>query len=90
MEKQDKVPTEKERLLTYLEEVFSAEFPKLVGKIIKRFEILENKDSLKKEIKELIYESSREMQDIFYAFSKGLEVSYFKLVRKDKENGNGK
>jgi len=84
MGEQDKVPTDKERLLTYLDEVFSIEFPKLVGKIMKRFEILENKDSLKKEIKELVYESSREMQDIFYAYSKGLEVSYFKLTEKSK------
>jgi len=77
--------TEKQQLLNYLDQVFAAEFPKLVGKIMKRFEILEDKEHLKKEIKELIYESSREMQDVFYAYSKGLEVSYFKFTnRKEK------
>jgi len=77
--------TEKQQLLTYLDQVFSAEFPKLVGKVMKRFEILEDKEYLKKEIKELIYESSREMQDIFYAYSKGLEVSYFKFTSKKEK-----
>jgi len=81
---ENKVPTEKEILLKYLEEVISSEFPKLVGKIMKRFEILDDKESLKKEIKELIYESSRELTDIFYAYSKGIEVSYFKLKSKEK------
>ena len=81
----DKVLSEKEQLLGYLDQVISAEFPKLVGKIMKRFEILDDKDHLKKEIKELIYEGSREMQDIFYAYSKGLEVSYW--ARKEKTNG---
>jgi len=76
--------TEKQQLLNYLEQVFSAEFPKLVGKVMKRFEILEDKEHLKKEIKELIYESSREMQDIFFSYSKGLEVSYFKFTKREK------
>jgi len=93
MENDSKIPmktpketvSDKEQLLTYLNEVISAEFPKLVGKIMKRFEILEDRTVLKKEIKELVYESSRELQDIFYAYSKGVEVSYFKFITRNKE-----
>jgi len=71
-------PTEKQILLTYLEEVLSVIAPKLVGKIMKRFEIIDDKIILKKETKELIYETFRELQDIFYAYSQGLEISTFK------------
>jgi hypothetical protein len=84
---ENKVPTEKEQLLTYLNQVLSKEFPKLVGKVCKRFEILEDKEALKKEIKELLYESAREISDIFIAYSQGLEVRYFSLQTKErKEN----
>jgi hypothetical protein len=78
----------KEILLAYLNQVLSKEFPKLVGKMCKRFEILEDREALKKEIKELVYETSREIQDIFEAYAKGLEVSYFAFVKpisKEKE-----
>ena len=84
---ENKVPTEKELLLSYLDTVFSKEFAKLVGKLLKRIEILDDKEYLKKEIKELIYESSREMRDIFIAYSQGLEVSYFNLVPPKKSEG---
>ena len=81
---ENKIPTEKELLLSYLDTIFTKEFAKLVGKLLKRVEILEDKEYLKKEIKELIYESSREMRDIFLAYSAGLEVSYFSFVNKQK------
>jgi len=78
----------KEILLAYLDQVFTKEFAKLVGKLLKRVEILEDREYLKKEIKELVYESSREMRDIFDSYSKGLEVSYFDFKSKnEKENG---
>ena len=75
-------PTEKQILLTYLEEVLSVIAPKLVGKIMKRFEIIDDKTILKKETKELIYETFRELQDIFYAYSQGLEITQFKFMKK--------
>jgi hypothetical protein len=81
---QNKVPTEKELLLSYLDTVFTKEFNKLVGKLLKRIEILDDKEYLKKEIKELIYESSREMRDIFLAYSDGLEKSYFNFINTKK------
>jgi hypothetical protein len=79
-------PTEKEIILAYLSQILSKEFPKLVGKVCKRFEILEDREALKKEIKELLYETSREIIDIFTAYSQGLEVSYFSFVNKSKES----
>jgi len=76
---------QKEILLAYLNQVLSKEFPKLVGKLCKRFEIIEDKEVLKKELKELIYEGSREIMDIFEAYARGLEVSYFNLTKNGKE-----
>ena len=80
---ENKIQSEKELLLTYLDTVFTKEFTKLVGKLLKRVEILEDKEYLKREIKELIYESSREMRDIFLAYSSGLEVSYFNFKKSE-------
>jgi len=79
-----KEPTEKEKLLTYLEQVLSFESSKLVGKLLKRFEIISNLDTLKKEAKELIYESFRDLKDIFEAYGKGLEASFFTFKHKEK------
>jgi len=89
--------SEKEQLLSYLEEILSFESSKLVGKCLKRWEIFFPKDSnhldnntlqihdiLKRDLKELIYEFSRDLKDIFYAYSKGLEKSYF-IIKKEKE-----
>lgn len=73
----------KEQLLSYLDEVLSFESSKLVGKICKRCEIISDPETLKKEIKELIYESSRDVRDIFVAYSRGLEKSYFILQNKE-------
>ena len=81
---ENKIPAEKELLLSYLDTIFTKEFAKFVGKLLKRVEILDDKEYLKKEIKELIYESSREMRDIFLAYSAGLEVSYFSFVNQKK------
>lgn len=81
---ENKVPSEKETLLSYLDTVFTKEFAKLVGKLLKRIEILDDKEYLKREIKELIYESSREMRDIFIAYANGLEVSYFNFSQSKK------
>lgn len=36
---------------------------KIVGKVCKRFEIHDNKDEIKKEVKELLYEHARDIRD---------------------------
>ena len=79
--------SEKELLFQYLDEVLSTESSKLVGKVMKRYEIMTNLDMLKKETRELIYESFRELKDIFYAYEHGLKTwkIEFKTVR--GENG---
>lgn len=74
----------KDETLEYLESIISVESSKLVGKIMKRFEIIDNKDVLKKEIKELVYENSRELLDIVEAYSKGIESTYFIFKNKEK------
>jgi hypothetical protein len=75
-------PKEKQLLLDYLDEVITTESSKLVGKTLKRFEIIENRDILKRDIKELIYESFRDMRDLFIAYGHGLEQTSFKFVSK--------
>lgn len=44
--------------------ILDQEAKKLVGKVCKRFEVLENKDEIKKDSKELIYEFSRDLYDL--------------------------
>jgi hypothetical protein len=53
-----------------MEEIFSNAGRKLVGKVCKRFEVLENKQDIKNESKELIYESFRDLLDNIYMVSK--------------------
>lgn len=74
----------KQLLLTYLDEVLSVGSSKLVGKILKRFELFQDTNVLKKDIKELIYENFREIRDVFIAYGEGLEVSTFKFVTTKK------
>jgi len=45
--------------------ILDQEAKKLVGKVCKRFEVLENKDEIKKDSKELIYEFSRDLYELF-------------------------
>lgn len=85
MEENKEKPTEKELLLKYLQEVLSFESQKLVGKICKRLEIIEDREILKKELRELVYESFRDQSDIFQAYAKGLEMSFFKFVKPSKK-----
>jgi hypothetical protein len=49
----------------------------LCGKILKRFEILEEKDKIKAEVKELIYEEIRQLRDLIYAHNRGLQITQF-------------
>lgn len=44
--------------------IFKKEIIKLVGKCMKRFELSENKEEIKKNIKELIYEFGRDVEDM--------------------------
>ena len=76
-------PSEKDVLLSYLDELLSFEASKLVGKIMKRFEIISERDVLRKSIKELVYESSRELKDIFNAYGRGIDTTQFHFIKKE-------
>jgi len=79
-----KVLSEKEQLLAYLEELCNFESSKLVGKCMKRFEIITDREILRKNIKELIYESFRDVKDILNAYGKGIETIQFQFKLGDK------
>ena len=66
----------------YLKEIIDYTSSCLVGKICKRFEIVANRDILKSEVKELVYEEFRKFRDILKAYKYGLEVSLFKFNNK--------
>lgn len=68
----------------YLQQVIDNVSASLVGKLLKRFEIIENKSILKSEARELIYEEFRHLRDILLAYEVGLEISIFKF-KKDGE-----
>jgi hypothetical protein len=49
--------------LNLLKFMLESESKKLVGKLMKRFELSDDKEIIKKECKELIYESFRDIND---------------------------
>jgi len=51
--------------LDLLKTILDQESKKLVGKVMKRFEISENKEEIKKAVKELLYEQMRDLNDFF-------------------------
>jgi hypothetical protein len=66
----------------YLKESVDYISSSLVGKLLKRFEILEDKNQIKSEAKELIYEEFRHLRDVLLAFEKGREMSIFQFKQK--------
>ena len=63
----------------YLKQMCDYSSTNLVGKICKRFEILDNKDAIKKDAKELIYEAFRDFRQIIVAHSMGQDIQIFKF-----------
>jgi hypothetical protein len=61
----------------YLNELIGLVSAKAVGKILKRFEVLPDINLIKKEVKELIYESFRDFRDLILAHNVGLDVTIF-------------
>lgn len=68
--------------LEYLKKVVDFSGASLVGKLLKRFEILENKEDIKKVSKELIYEEMRHLRDLLIAFDSGRELTTWKFITK--------
>jgi len=74
------IPTES------FEDLLKFHSAKTVGKILKRMEITDNKEVMKSQIKELIYEQYRDLTDLILALNYGLEMSAFIFKSKEKEN----
>lgn len=69
---------EKELYLSekYIKEVIDHVSSSLVGKILKRFEIIEDKNIIKADTKELIYEQFRHLKELFLSYHKGAEFKW--------------
>lgn len=57
----------------YLDQALKNTASSLVGEVMKRFEILGNKDDIKYDTKELIYEKFRELKSVLKAFNYGVK-----------------
>jgi len=57
----------------YLDELLDKGSKSLVGKIMKRFEIFDDKKIIKKAIKELVYENYRVLKELIKSFSSGVK-----------------
>jgi hypothetical protein len=56
--------------LDLLKFILDQEIKKLVGKTMKRFDLSDNKDEIKKQVKEIQYEWARDLRDLFIINSK--------------------
>lgn len=69
----------------YLDEVISFQGKKLCGKLMKRFEIIDDKEALKKCSKELVYEAFRDLKDILVAHNYGFKLKSFEFNTQNTE-----
>jgi hypothetical protein len=58
--------------------IFDQESKKIVGKCMKRFELTDDKELIKKEVKELLYECLRDIKDMLL-----LNKESIKLTKKE-------
>jgi hypothetical protein len=76
--------------LNAFEDLLKFHSNKTVGKIMKRIEICDDKEVMKSQIKELLYEQYRDLGDLIFALNYGLSVTNFDLKPKSTENGGNK
>ena len=62
----------------YLNELINYVGSSLCGKILKRFEILEDKNAIKVNVKELVYEEFRHFRDLIQAHNRGFDIQQYK------------
>ncbi len=79
----------------YLKELIDYCSSSLVGKLMKRFEVFDDtnykeeskeawfRKTIKKEAKELIYESYRNFKELVISHDKGIDISIFSFKRPD-------
>lgn len=60
----------------YLKDIIETYSTSLVGKILKRFDLFKDKETLRKLIKELTYEHGRDLETCLKAFSEGTGVDF--------------
>jgi len=66
----------------YLQELIDHTGSSMVGKIMKRFELLgSDHKSIKLETKELIYEGMRELRNLIQAHNEGRNITIFKFKK---------
>jgi len=63
----------------YLNELLEFWSKTVVGKVMKRFELFDDKSLIKKDTKEIIYEESRHLRDLMVAHSAGLDMAQFQF-----------
>ena len=71
----------------YMDWLLKEHARKVVGKILKRVDIVDAKPLLKKCIKEITYESFRDLGDIIAAVDKGHEAEQWDFKNKNKNQG---
>ena len=76
-------PTELTIPINAFEDLLKFHSNKTVGKIMKRIEICDDKDMMKSQIKELLYEQYRDFGDLIFALNYGRSITNFEL-RKEK------
>lgn len=69
----------------YLEELLKHVGSSCVGKVCKRFELFDDKELIKKSVKEVIYEEMRHFRDLLIAHNVGLDMQQFKFSREPKQ-----
>lgn len=69
----------------YLKELLDYAGKALVGKVLKRFEILDNKEIIKAETKELVYEELRQLRDLIIAHNRGLNITQFNFTKPTRD-----
>jgi len=68
----------------YLKELIEQVSKSVVGKVMKRSEILDKKEDIKSCSKELIYEGFRDLKNLLFAHARGQELTIFKFESGDK------
>ena len=68
----------------HLEDLIKYKSSQLVGKVLKRIEITSDKDTMKSQIRELIYEEYRSFEELIIALNFGLQISSFVFKTKEK------
>ncbi len=61
---------------SYLRETVDHQSSSLVGKIMKRFELSEDKEQIKVQVKELVYEQFRHLKDLLISYHKGQSIEW--------------